>query len=247
MYDFYSGEFPRLESLTQISNPTINSIILVSFAALISTLVVFFIRSSRGSLEFSLLGLKFKGPSGPITLWILTFLALVLALSTFLSAENGVTAPPEFSSNEYYSIQSEIQASDTESEKFEKLRKLFSNNLYQKSISESYNWGNLLYQYTHVRLVIDNSYLGFRSNRNLRISLRNVSDHLNDIESQISKLYGDNFKPTEWIISNKFNKADFMSLPSILNSPSKESVIIIKNRLELILNELTKQKLIDEK
>lgn len=44
--------------------------------------VVLVLRASFGAMEFSFLGFTFKGASGPIVLWVLCFLAEILAIKT---------------------------------------------------------------------------------------------------------------------------------------------------------------------
>lgn len=47
------------------------------FAALLALVIVLFLESHSGRLEFEAVGFKFRGASGPIILWVLTFLAIV--------------------------------------------------------------------------------------------------------------------------------------------------------------------------
>ena len=49
------------------------------FAGLLSHFLVGTLESSRGKIEFEVLGLKFKGASGPIIMWVIVFLAIVVS------------------------------------------------------------------------------------------------------------------------------------------------------------------------
>ncbi len=49
-------------------------------AAIASIFVVLTLRTVAGPLEFKLLGLEFKGASGPTAFWVLCFLAICLAI-----------------------------------------------------------------------------------------------------------------------------------------------------------------------
>ena len=42
--------------------------------------LVLILRSTSGPIEIDVLGLKFKGAAGPIIMWVLTFLAMALAV-----------------------------------------------------------------------------------------------------------------------------------------------------------------------
>jgi hypothetical protein len=50
---------------------------LIAIAALCLVLIL---RSTSGPIEFEALGLKFKGAAGPIIMWVITFLAMVVAV-----------------------------------------------------------------------------------------------------------------------------------------------------------------------
>lgn len=50
------------------------------FAAIISLLMILVLRASSGKLEFEALGFKFRGASGPVVLWVLCYLAVVLSI-----------------------------------------------------------------------------------------------------------------------------------------------------------------------
>ena len=50
------------------------------FAGLLAHFLVGTMENTRGKIELELLGLKFKGASGPIIMWVLVFLAIVLGI-----------------------------------------------------------------------------------------------------------------------------------------------------------------------
>jgi hypothetical protein len=50
------------------------------FAGFIAYFVVGTLENVRGQIEFEVLGLKFKGASGPIIMWVVVFLAIVVAI-----------------------------------------------------------------------------------------------------------------------------------------------------------------------
>jgi hypothetical protein len=74
--DLRYSSFPRLEALLGIRNPIIQAILVAVAAAIPSTFLVFLVQSTRGPLEFTVLEVTFRGPSGPILLWIGCFLAV---------------------------------------------------------------------------------------------------------------------------------------------------------------------------
>lgn len=82
---FYYRQFPRLETLLGSENLGILPILFVVVASVLATFVVLLFRYTRGSLEFNALGVKFTGPSGPILLWVVSFMAVSAALIAFVS------------------------------------------------------------------------------------------------------------------------------------------------------------------
>lgn len=52
----------------------------VPMAVICSLWVVTILRLKSGPIQFELLGLKFRGASGPVILWLLCFLAIILAI-----------------------------------------------------------------------------------------------------------------------------------------------------------------------
>src|SRR5262249_55792658 len=59
-----------------------NVLIGVPASGTAALLLVIFLRTTDGPIEIELLGFKFKGASGPIILWVLVFLSIVLAIKT---------------------------------------------------------------------------------------------------------------------------------------------------------------------
>jgi hypothetical protein len=55
----------------------VRAVVGVPMAAVSAFLVVFILESRAGTIEFELLQVKFKGASGPVILWVFTFLAFV--------------------------------------------------------------------------------------------------------------------------------------------------------------------------
>jgi len=84
--DWYFARFPRLEALTSTKNPLLQAIVVVGISAIPAIALVFLLTSTRCPLEFSLLGMKFKGTSGPILLWIATFVSVAAVILAFLAA-----------------------------------------------------------------------------------------------------------------------------------------------------------------
>ena len=50
------------------------------FAGLLAYFLVGTLENTRGKIEFEFVGLKFKGASGPIIMWVIVFLALVASM-----------------------------------------------------------------------------------------------------------------------------------------------------------------------
>ena len=64
--------------------------VLVPLAALMALCIVLMLRWTAGVLEFDLWGqAKLKGASGPLTLWVIVFLALVFAIWLLWPLESG--------------------------------------------------------------------------------------------------------------------------------------------------------------
>jgi hypothetical protein len=52
----------------------------VPTSAIVAYVLVSVLEHTRGEIEFETVGFKFKGASGPIVLWVLVFLALIIAI-----------------------------------------------------------------------------------------------------------------------------------------------------------------------
>lgn len=73
------GGFPRLRRFLEID--IMRPIFLVAIAGAIASFATFLLKSNRGTLEFSALGIKFSGPSGPVLLWVVIFIAVSVAIT----------------------------------------------------------------------------------------------------------------------------------------------------------------------
>lgn len=56
-------------------------------SSVVSLLLVVLLRVTAGPIEFKLLGVEFKGASGPIVLWCFSFLLQVLAIRLLCAAD----------------------------------------------------------------------------------------------------------------------------------------------------------------
>jgi hypothetical protein len=85
--DWYWKDFSRMESAMSTDGrmvsahvpwlvPMLQATLAVFLAVIPATFITRYFRSSHGELEFSALGIKFKGPAGPILLWVVSFLAV---------------------------------------------------------------------------------------------------------------------------------------------------------------------------
>ncbi len=50
------------------------------FAGLLAHFLVGTLENTRGRIEFEVLGMKFRGASGPIVMWVVVFLTITLAI-----------------------------------------------------------------------------------------------------------------------------------------------------------------------
>jgi hypothetical protein len=57
-----------------------NVLIGIPASAVSALLLVIFLRTTNGPIEFEVFGFKFKGASGPIVMWVLVFLSIVAAI-----------------------------------------------------------------------------------------------------------------------------------------------------------------------
>jgi hypothetical protein len=77
--------FLMTKSTTPIAIAT-NPITGVFISFFLSTFIVLFLKYSAGPIEFEGLTFRFKGASGPVVLWALCFLVIVIGLSTLGSS-----------------------------------------------------------------------------------------------------------------------------------------------------------------
>ena len=103
LLDLYQGRFPRLAALTSVSSPLGQALIVAATAAAVATVLIIVLAATRGSLEFSALGVSFKGPSGPLLLWTVVFLAVAAVLLAALSTNKPVKAGTTGQSNSAFS------------------------------------------------------------------------------------------------------------------------------------------------
>lgn len=54
----------------------------IPFSSVVAFIVVSLLRYTSGPIEFEVIGFKFKDASGPVVMWILCFLALILGIKT---------------------------------------------------------------------------------------------------------------------------------------------------------------------
>ena len=92
LIDWYHADFSRLGAVLLLEQKFQltrfqQAGFVVLIAALPATFIVWFFRSTRGDLEFSALGVRFKGPSGPILLWVVSFLAIAAVALAYSSAQ----------------------------------------------------------------------------------------------------------------------------------------------------------------
>jgi len=81
----FAGTFILGASVSMLYSPDLYKIMLKQFAAVVglpsaalaSLCLVMFLEHTSGPMEFEGLGFKFKGASGPIVLWVFSFLAIV--------------------------------------------------------------------------------------------------------------------------------------------------------------------------
>jgi hypothetical protein len=80
-----SKHFPTISTLLGLHDAVITAEILGGTAAVIATIVVVLFRTAHGPIEFSALGVKFAGPSGPTLIWTVVFLVQCVAARAFPS------------------------------------------------------------------------------------------------------------------------------------------------------------------
>lgn len=56
-------------------------IVLIPVAALFSFVLIALFQSFSGNVEFKLLGMEFSGASGPVVMWVLAFISIVISIN----------------------------------------------------------------------------------------------------------------------------------------------------------------------
>lgn len=64
----------------KIVDEHVRAVVGVPMAAVSAFLVVFILESRAGTIEFEIFKVKFRGASGPVVLWVFTFLSFVLGI-----------------------------------------------------------------------------------------------------------------------------------------------------------------------
>lgn len=64
----------------EIMQKHVQAVVGIPMAAASAFVVVFILESRAGTIEFELLKVKFRGASGPVVLWVFTFLAFVIGI-----------------------------------------------------------------------------------------------------------------------------------------------------------------------
>ena len=84
----FAGAFVVGGAYSMLYNPWVFRIALEHFAATVglpaagmaALCLVLILERSSGPMEFELLGLKFRGSSGPLVMWVFAFLSITLAV-----------------------------------------------------------------------------------------------------------------------------------------------------------------------
>ncbi|WP_019531622.1 hypothetical protein [Dasania marina] len=74
--DVLGGSYPTLAAKLNTKILIGEIVAAVAIITLVPTAVVSWLKSSRGALEFSALGIHIKGPAAPILYWVLIFVAV---------------------------------------------------------------------------------------------------------------------------------------------------------------------------
>jgi hypothetical protein len=80
--EWFTAQSPSGKTLGSVMTDKFHVIFGLPAAALFSLLVVSTLRQTVGPLEFKAFGIEFKGASGQVVLWLMCFLAIVLAIKT---------------------------------------------------------------------------------------------------------------------------------------------------------------------
>lgn len=94
--DVIGSRTPLLDQLLGTDNSARAAVFVVAVAAAIALAIVRLFRATKGNLEFEAIGIKFRGPSGPVLLWTVSFLAVcgaAVALLPLLNSRSAVEDP----------------------------------------------------------------------------------------------------------------------------------------------------------
>lgn len=79
MYQTIWGEPEPTNWLTMLTQNNYAALVGTPMSAVTAFCIVSLLKATSGPIEFEALGFKFRGASGPIVLWVLCFLSLVVA------------------------------------------------------------------------------------------------------------------------------------------------------------------------
>jgi hypothetical protein len=64
----------------ELLDKQVRAVVGIPMAAVSAFCVVWVLEATSGRIEFQAVGFKFRGASGPVVLWVMSFLAFVLAI-----------------------------------------------------------------------------------------------------------------------------------------------------------------------
>ena len=79
IYQTIRGESQPANWLIKLTQSNYAALVGVPMSAVTAFCIVSLLKVTNGPIEFEALGFKFRGASGPIVLWVLCFLAIVVA------------------------------------------------------------------------------------------------------------------------------------------------------------------------
>jgi magnesium-transporting ATPase (P-type) len=79
IYQTIRGESEPANWLIKLTQTNYAALVGVPMSAVTAFCIVSLLKVTNGPIEFEVLGFKFRGASGPIVLWVLCFLAIVVA------------------------------------------------------------------------------------------------------------------------------------------------------------------------
>lgn len=91
MYHVFFVDIPKTLVLETVIQQHFLALTGVPLSAIAATLVLAMFRAEAGEIKFKAIGFEFEGASGPAVIWVLCFLAFVVALRVlWLPAEKGL-------------------------------------------------------------------------------------------------------------------------------------------------------------